>query len=215
MRHPLERVEAAVAYCEDSNPCSIRVSSVAQGSLASVLSGTSVRSVAKEQARASVPHFLAKPKVRPLPTELQIGSLRSRNDRIEHQLAQTPERPRVGRRNRVARLHPARIPFRTTALISVSPRTREHSLAIDCVRSPVRRQESLIPSWTSLESEHLTSLNSISIDASRTSLNFHQDTRLDHPAEVVLHLNRRAASGDEDAKLHIDRERILGQVRRG
>jgi len=31
--------------------------------------------VAKEQARASVPHFLAKPKVRPLPTELQIGNL--------------------------------------------------------------------------------------------------------------------------------------------
>ena len=109
------------------HPCFIRVSSVAQGSLASVLSGTSVRSVAKEQARASVPHFLAKPKVRPLPTELQIGSLRSRNVRIEHQLAQTPERPRVGRRNRVARLHPARIPFRTTALIPVPPRTREHS----------------------------------------------------------------------------------------
>ena len=57
------------------HPCSIRVSSVAQGSLASLLSGTSVRSVAKEQDRASVPHFLAKPKVRPLPTELQIGSL--------------------------------------------------------------------------------------------------------------------------------------------
>src|SRR5208282_3384741 len=49
----------------------IRVPSVAQGSLASLLSGTSVRSVAKEQARAGVPHFLAKPKVRPLPTELQ------------------------------------------------------------------------------------------------------------------------------------------------
>ena len=81
----------------------------------------------KEQARASVPHFLAKPKVRPLPTELQIGSLRSRNVRIEHQLAQTPESARVGRRNRVARLHPARIPFRTTALIPVPPRTREHS----------------------------------------------------------------------------------------
>jgi hypothetical protein len=31
--------------------------------------------VAKEQARASVPHFFAKPKVRPLPTELQIGNL--------------------------------------------------------------------------------------------------------------------------------------------
>src|SRR5271166_1242309 len=87
--------------------------------------------------------------------------------------------------------------------------------AIACVRSPVRRQEFLIPSWTSLESEHLTSLNSISIDASRASLNFHQDARLDHPAEVVFHLNRRAASRDEDAKLHIDRERILSQVRRG
>ena len=31
--------------------------------------------MAKEQARAGVPHFLAKPKVRPLPTELQIGNL--------------------------------------------------------------------------------------------------------------------------------------------
>src|SRR5271166_3901465 len=59
----------------NSDPCSIRVSSVAQGSLASLLSGTSVRSVAKEQERASVPHFLDKPRVRPLPTELQIGSL--------------------------------------------------------------------------------------------------------------------------------------------
>ena len=43
--------------------------------------------------------------------------------------------------------------------------------AIACVRSPVRRQKSLIPSWTSLESEHLTSLNSISIDASRDVAN--------------------------------------------
>ena len=59
----------------DSDPCSIRVSSVARGSLASLLSGASVRSVAKEQARASVSHFLAKPRVRPLPTELQIGNL--------------------------------------------------------------------------------------------------------------------------------------------
>ena len=31
--------------------------------------------MAKEQDRASVPHFLDKPRVRPLPTELQIGSL--------------------------------------------------------------------------------------------------------------------------------------------
>jgi len=29
----------------------------------------------KEQARASVPHFVDKPRVRPLPTELQIGNL--------------------------------------------------------------------------------------------------------------------------------------------
>ncbi len=36
--------------------------------------GTSVRSVAKEQDRASVPHFLDKPRVRPLPTELQTGN---------------------------------------------------------------------------------------------------------------------------------------------
>jgi hypothetical protein len=59
----------------NSNPCFIRVSSVAQESLASPLSGTSVRSVAKQQDRASVPHFLDKPRVRPLPTELQIGNL--------------------------------------------------------------------------------------------------------------------------------------------
>ena len=59
----------------NSDPCSIRVSSVAQGSLASLLSGTGVRLVAKEQDPASVPHFLDKPRVHPLPTELQIGSL--------------------------------------------------------------------------------------------------------------------------------------------
>ena len=171
MRHPLDRVEAAVAYCEDSNPCSIRVSSVAQGSLASVLSGTSVRSVAKEQARASVPHFLAKPKVRPLPTELQIGSLRSRNVRIEHQLAQTPARPRVGRRNRGGMSSPRSNTFQDHGIDSRPTSNPRAFSAIACVRSPVRRQESLIPSWTSLESEHLTSLNSISIDASRTSLN--------------------------------------------
>ncbi len=62
---------APLSLLLDSDPCFIRVSSVAQGPLASLLSGTSVRSVAKEQARAGVPHFLAKPKVRPLPTELQ------------------------------------------------------------------------------------------------------------------------------------------------
>src|SRR5208283_3299898 len=68
-------LRARLSLLLDSDPCSIRVSSVAQGSLASLLSGTRVRSVAKEQARASVPHFLAKPKVRPLPTGLQIGNL--------------------------------------------------------------------------------------------------------------------------------------------
>ena len=56
----------------DSDPCFIRGSRLFFFSL---LSGTSVRSVAKRQARCSVPHFPAKPKVRPLPTELQIGNL--------------------------------------------------------------------------------------------------------------------------------------------
>ena len=50
----------------------IRVSSVFHPWLKDLLlryflSGTSIRSVAKAQARASVPHFPAKPKVRPLP----------------------------------------------------------------------------------------------------------------------------------------------------
>ncbi len=53
----------------------IRVSSVAQGSLGSLLSGTNVQSGAITLARASAANYLAKPVVRPLQTDLRIGNL--------------------------------------------------------------------------------------------------------------------------------------------
>ncbi len=59
----------------DSDSCFIRVSSVAQESLGSLLSGTNVQSGAITLARASAVNYLAKPAVRPLQTDLRIGNL--------------------------------------------------------------------------------------------------------------------------------------------
>src|SRR4051812_32504913 len=42
-----------------------------------------------------------------------------------------------------------------------------------------------------------------------------QDAILDHPVEVTLDLVRQGPPGDQDAEFHVDRERLLGQVRRG
>src|SRR5271157_1773961 len=44
-------------------------------SLASLLSGTNVRSVAQERARAGSAQFLARGKVRPLTSDLPVGNL--------------------------------------------------------------------------------------------------------------------------------------------